>query len=187
MFLKQAGELILGSTPEDKNSPGLIETPERFSKAYKEILSGYHSSLEKVIGNGIFPAEGQGLIAVKEVEFYSLCEHHLLPFWGKMSVSYYPDKKIFGFSKISRIIDHFSKRLQIQERLTEQIATSIFEAIHPKAIAVRVYARHLCIMMRGAQKQGVETITQTGRNVEALSTVDQKQLYDSLASTTGSV
>ena len=175
-----AAVLLLKATGEDPSREGLIQTPARFSKAIYDLFSGYRGTLTDAIGAGIFPAEGSGLVSVKDVEFYSLCEHHLLPFWGKASVAYYPNKRILGLSKLPRIIDHFSKRIQVQERITEQVAEAVFSVISPRAVAVRVQACHLCMMMRGVQKQESSTVTESHRGLENLLQFERDRILGSL-------
>lgn len=176
----KAAGLILRATGENLSREGLHDTPKRFSKAMGDLLSGYQGSVEGVVGSGVFPAEGSGLVSVREVEFYSLCEHHLLPFWGKASVAYYPKNKILGLSKIPRILDHFARRVQVQERITEQVADAIVKIIDAKAVAVRVRACHLCMMMRGVEKQGSETVTEAFRRIESLTHFERERLLEAL-------
>lgn len=176
----RAASLILRATGENLYREGLLNTPKRFSKGISHLFSGYEGTVEGVVGSGVFPAEGTGLVSVRDVEFYSLCEHHLLPFWGKASVAYYPKQKILGLSKIPRIIDHFSKRVQVQERITEQVADTIIKIIEARAVAVRVTACHLCMMMRGVQKQSSETVTEALRNVENLSQLERDRMMGAL-------
>ena len=176
-----AGQLIIASAAsEDSQRVGLKRTPERFSKAFKHLLSGYHVTPESVVGGGIFPAESKGVVSVNDVEFYSLCEHHMLPFWGKASVAYYPSDKIVGLSKIPRLVDMFARRLQVQEHLTQQIADAIFQLLKPRAIAVRIQGQHLCMMMRGVEKQNSFTVSETALGLEALTTLEQQRLYAAL-------
>ncbi len=175
-----AASLILRQVGEDATREGLIRTPQRFAKALKEICSGYTKTLPEVVGEGVFAAEGSGLVAVQNVEFFSLCEHHMLPFWGKVSVAYFPDKKILGLSKVARIVDLFAKRLQVQERLTNEVALGLAEAISPRAVAVRVKAAHTCMMMRGVQKQASETVTEYFVNLENLSPLERERILVSL-------
>ena len=179
-LLAKAATLILQATAENPSREGLMDTPKRFSKAITDLFSGYEGSVESVVGAGVFPAEGSGLVSVRDVEFYSLCEHHLLPFWGKASVAYYPNQKILGLSKIPRIIDHFSKRVQVQERITEQVADAILKIVDAKAVAVRVTACHLCMMMRGVQKQGSATVTEAFRRMDQLSQFESERLVGAL-------
>ena len=139
---------------EDIEREGLVETPKRAAKAFEELTLGYSMSSEHFINNAIFDTDGADeLVLVKDIEYYSLCEHHILPFWGVVHVGYIPDKKIIGLSKIPRIVDMFSKRLQIQERLTQQIANELQNLIEPIGVGVVVEGKHLCMNMRGVRKQ----------------------------------
>jgi GTP cyclohydrolase I len=175
-----AGELILRALGEDLGREGLIKTPERFAKAIKELCAGYHITPEEAIGGGIFPGEGSGLITIKDIEFFSLCEHHMLPFWGKVSVSYYPSEKIVGLSKIPRLVEVFARRLQVQERLTLEIATHLARLINARAVAVKISGAHMCMMMRGVKKTGSETITEFSTGTENLSQSEIERLWNSL-------
>ncbi len=177
---QSAGRLLLEAAGEDLSREGLQRTPERFSKAMAELVSGYGKSVKEVVGEGVFAAEGNGLVAIRDVEFYSLCEHHLLPFWGKASVAYFPGTKILGLSKIPRIVDLFARRFQVQERLTEQVADAVRELIEPRAVVVRIQASHLCMMMRGVEKQSSHTLTETGRGMENLSDIEKNRLWSSV-------
>lgn len=150
---------ILKQIGEDINREGLVKTPKRASVAMKFLTSGYTTDINEIINGAIFDAESSGLVLVKNVEFYSLCEHHMLPFFGVCSVGYVPDEKIIGLSKIPRIVDMYSRRLQIQERLTYEIADAIQAAINAKMVIVDIKAQHLCMMMRGVQKQNSKTVT----------------------------
>lgn len=176
-----AAKLILSQVGEDPTREGLLDTPRRFSKALKEICSGYTKTVEEVVGNGVFSAEGQGLVCVDRIEFFSLCEHHMLPFWGHASVAYYPDQKILGLSKVARIVELFSRRLQVQERLTKQVAEAIAEAIAPRAVAVRVRAAHTCMMMRGVQKQASETVTEFFDKIDSLPAFERERLLEAIS------
>lgn len=178
---KTAAELILQSVGEDITRVGLHRTPERFAKALREICSGYTMTLDAAVGQGAFPAEGKGLVAVKDVEFYSMCEHHMLPFFGKVSVGYYPNEKILGLSKIPRIVEMFARRFQVQERLTRQIGEAITESISPRAVAVRVTGCHMCMMMRGVRKQDSETTTEYVHGTENLSADEASRLFVNLS------
>jgi GTP cyclohydrolase I len=144
---------------EDPRREGLLNTPERVAKAMKFLTEGYNSSAEEVVGDGIFEEEHDNMIMVRDIELYSLCEHHMLPFFGKAHVAYIPNGKIVGLSKIPRIVDVFARRLQVQERLTEQIAEGLCSVLHPSGVGVVIEAYHLCMMMRGVQKQNSKTIT----------------------------
>ncbi|MEN9722037.1 MAG: hypothetical protein RJB38_23 [Pseudomonadota bacterium] len=178
--LAHAASLILRSSGDDPGREGLERTPERFRKAMSHLLSGYGRTAREAVGEGIFTAEGRGLVSVRDVEFYSLCEHHLLPFWGKASVAYYPRKKILGLSKIPRLVDLFARRFQVQERLTEQLAEALVELIQPRAVVVRVQAGHLCMMMRGVEKQNSTTLTETTRGLEKLSALESQRLLEAV-------
>jgi GTP cyclohydrolase IA len=144
---------------EDPRREGLLNTPERVAKAMKFLTEGYSSSAEEVVGEGIFEEEHDNMIMVRDIELYSLCEHHMLPFFGKAHVAYIPNGKIVGLSKIPRIVDVFARRLQVQERLTEQIAEGLCSVLNPSGVGVVIEAYHLCMMMRGVQKQNSKTIT----------------------------
>jgi GTP cyclohydrolase I len=180
-FAMAAG-LILRASGDDSSREGLERTPERFRKAMDHLLSGYSKTAREAVGEGIFASEGGGLVSIRDVEFYSLCEHHMLPFWGKASVAYYPRKKILGLSKIPRLVNLFSRRFQVQERLTEQLADALVELINPKAVVVRVQACHLCMMMRGVEKQNSNTVTETTRGLEKLSDLDSRRLLRAVGS-----
>lgn len=145
---------------EDPNREGLKRTPERFAKAMLELTKGYGMSGFDAIGEGIFESESNGPVCVRDVEFFSLCEHHILPFWGRVSVAYLPRDKILGLSKIGRVVDVYAKRLQVQERLTSEIGECIKEAINPRAVVVSIEAQHMCMMMRGVGKVGSFTKTE---------------------------
>ena len=145
----------LGEVPRE----GLERTPERVAKSLAELTQGMHQTPEEVIGHGIFREDCSEMVLVKDIEFYSLCEHHLLPFYGKVHVGYIPDGRIIGLSKIPRVVDVFARRLQVQERMTVQIAEAIEKALAPKGVGVVVDAQHLCMMMRGVQKQNSSAMT----------------------------
>lgn len=176
-----AARLILAQVGEDATREGLLDTPKRFAKALREICSGYTKSLADVVGSGVFSAEGQGLVCVDHIEFFSLCEHHMLPFWGHASVAYYPDQHILGLSKVARIVELYSRRLQVQERLTKQVAEGIVQSVAPRAVAVRIRAAHTCMMMRGVQKQASETITEYFDKIEGLSQVERDRLLQAVS------
>jgi len=144
---------IIESVGEDINREGLIDTPKRAAKAFQFLNNGYNKSLDEVLNNAIFEADSDDMVIVKNIELYSLCEHHLLPFIGQCHIGYLPRKKVIGLSKIARIVDMYSRRMQIQERLTKQIATAIGEAVDARGVAVVIEAKHLCMMMRGVEKQ----------------------------------
>jgi GTP cyclohydrolase I len=144
---------------EDADRDGLRHTPERFEKALRFLTSGYHQDPEKLLNGAMFNVCYDQMVLVKDIEIYSLCEHHMLPFFGKCHVAYIPDKKVVGLSKIPRLVNMFARRLQIQERLTNQIASAIQQNISPLGVGVVVEARHLCMVMRGVEKQNSQTIT----------------------------
>jgi GTP cyclohydrolase I len=144
---------------EDPNREGLLRTPARVARALKWMTQGYASSAEEVVGKGIFKEEHDNMIMVRDIELYSMCEHHMLPFFGKAHVAYIPNGKIVGLSKIPRIVDVYAQRLQVQERLTEQIAEGLCSVLQPAGVGVVIEAYHLCMMMRGVQKQNSKTIT----------------------------
>lgn len=150
---------LLVKIGEDPNREGLLKTPKRVKNAYTFLTKGYHDNLDKIIGDAFFKSLDTEMIVINNIEFYSLCEHHLLPFYGKCHIAYVPNDKILGLSKFARITDHFSRRLQIQERLTAQIAGYIEEILHPMGVGVVMEAMHFCMMMRGVQKQNSYTVT----------------------------
>ena len=144
---------------EDSGREGLLRTPERVAKSLAWLTAGYDTDVRDVIGEGIFEETHEGMVMVRDIEMYSMCEHHMLPFFGKVHVAYIPDGRIVGLSKLPRIVDVFARRLQVQERLTEQIAEAIENALHPLGVGVVIEAVHLCMMMRGVEKQNSKTIT----------------------------
>jgi GTP cyclohydrolase I len=150
---------------EDADREGLLNTPKRVASALKWMTQGYSSSAEEVVGSGIFEEAHDNMIMVRDIELYSMCEHHMLPFFGKAHVAYIPNGRIVGLSKIPRIVDVYARRLQVQERLTEQIAEGLCSVLHPAGVGVVVEAYHLCMMMRGVQKQNSKTITSALRGV----------------------
>ena len=144
---------LLTEIGEDSGREGLLNTPKRVAKAYEFFTSGYNKKIEDVLNDAVFDVKYDEMVLVKNIDFYSLCEHHMLPFYGKVHVAYIPDGKILGLSKIPRIVEMFSRRLQVQERMTQQIADIIEEQLHPQGVAVISEARHMCMMMRGVEKQ----------------------------------
>lgn len=150
---------ILIDLGEDPDREGLIRTPERVAKALTELTSGSTKSVADAVGSGVFEEDCSEMVVVKDIEFYSLCEHHMLPFHGRVHIAYIPDKKILGLSKLARITDVFARRLQVQERMTQQIAEAVQEVVEPKGVGVVVDAAHFCMMMRGVQKQNSSTMT----------------------------
>ncbi|HFC01417.1 MAG TPA: GTP cyclohydrolase I FolE [Phaeodactylibacter sp.] len=157
--LKGKFEHIIKSIGEDPNRNGLIKTPERAAKAMQFLTQGYEMDAAKILKSAMFEEEYSEMVIVKDIEVYSMCEHHMLPFFGKAHVAYIPNGQIVGLSKIPRIIDVFARRLQVQERLTHEILHCIQDTLHPLGVAVVIEARHMCMMMRGVQKQNSTTTT----------------------------
>jgi GTP cyclohydrolase I len=154
---------ILGELGEEVGRNGLAETPARYAKALRYLTGGYDLDPQSVIGHGVFPAEGTSPVVMRDIDFHSLCEHHVLPFYGRVHVGYVPDRLIIGLSKIPRIVDLFARRLQVQERLTEQVADALLAVLEPKAVVVVTQAQHMCMSMRGVQKQGSFTTIRATR------------------------
>ena len=144
---------IIESIGEDTSRPGLADTPERAFKAFSFLTKGYKEDLDTIINNALFPSESREMVVVKDIELYSMCEHHLLPFIGKCHVAYIPNGKVLGLSKVARIVDMFARRLQIQENLVNQIAQTIEKVTDASGVAVIIEAKHMCMMMRGVEKQ----------------------------------
>ena len=150
---------LLAALGEDPEREGLVNTPRRVEKAMTFLTSGYRADIDEVLNNALFSVDYSEMVIVKDIDFYSLCEHHLLPFFGKCHVAYLPSNKVIGLSKIPRIVEMFARRLQVQERLTSQIAETIKEKIAPLGVAVVIEATHLCMSMRGVEKQNSSAIT----------------------------
>ena len=150
---------ILGLLGEDPEREGLLKTPERVEKALRYSTSGYQQDVAKIVNGALFTVKYDEMVIVKDIEFFSLCEHHMLPFFGKMHVAYLPKDKVVGLSKIPRIVDMYARRLQIQERLTQEIAQSLHEVLDPLGVGVVCEARHFCMMMRGVEKQHSGAVT----------------------------
>jgi GTP cyclohydrolase I len=157
--IEQAMGQILTAFGEDISREGLVQTPQRVARMFEELTQGYREDPLVLLNNAVFSIDQNDLVVVRDIEFYSLCEHHLLPFMGSVHVAYIPDGKIIGLSKIPRVVDMFARRLQVQERLTRQVAEFLNEVLHPQGIAVAVEAMHLCSMMRGVRKQEARTTT----------------------------
>ncbi len=156
---------LLSRLGEDPEREGLLRTPDRVADSLKWLTRGYGQAVEDVIGTAIFNEDHHNMVVVKDIEMYSLCEHHMLPFFGKVHVAYIPNGRILGLSKVPRIVDVFARRLQVQERLTEQVADAIQEVLKPEGVGVVVEAYHLCMMMRGVEKQNSKTITSAMKGV----------------------
>jgi len=152
---------VLEMLGEDVSREGLVHTPERYEKAMRFLTRGYEESLEQIVNGALFHVHCDEMVIVKDIEFFSMCEHHLLPFFGKIHVAYLPKDQVIGLSKIPRIVNMFARRLQLQERLTQQVAEAVQTAISPRGVAVMAEARHFCMMMRGVEKQHSGTVTST--------------------------
>jgi GTP cyclohydrolase IA len=150
---------VLNNLGEDPDREGLVRTPLRSEKALQYLTSGYRADVESIVNGALFDVRYDEMVIVKDIEFFSLCEHHLLPFYGKAHVAYLPGEKVIGLSKIPRIVDMFARRLQVQERMTQQIAETLQDVLKPKGVGVICEARHFCMMMRGVEKQHSGTVT----------------------------
>ena len=162
--MKKAFAEIIQACGEDINREGLVDTPKRAAKAFAYLTRGYEQTLDEVVNNALFASDNSEMVLVKDIELYSMCEHHLLPFIGKVHVAYIPSGKVIGLSKIARIVDMYARRLQIQENLTKQIADAIMEVTNAAGVGVVVESQHLCMMMRGVEKQNgvMKTSMMTG-------------------------
>lgn len=159
MSMQQSYEKILTAVGEDLQRPGLKDTPVRAARAFSYLTSGYNQTLEEVTNSAVFPSENREMVLVKNIEFYSLCEHHLLPFYGRVHIAYLPEGQVLGLSKFARITEMFARRLQIQENLTQQIAEAVASVTHARGVAVVIDSAHMCMMMRGVGKQNSTTRT----------------------------
>jgi GTP cyclohydrolase I len=159
MKTKDLYENLIANAGEDTTRDGLLKTPERAAKAFKFLTQGYQQSLEEIVNDAIFDSDNDEMVIVKDIELYSMCEHHLLPFVGKAHVAYLPKGKVIGLSKIARITDMYARRLQIQEQMTKQIADAIMKVTNAAGVGVVIEAQHFCMMMRGVQKQNSSTIS----------------------------
>lgn len=163
--MRTALERLITDLGEDVTREGLVKTPERVERSLRYLTSGYQASVADVINGALFAAEGSEMVVLKGIEFFSLCEHHMLPFFGKAAIAYIPDQTILGLSKFARVVDVYARRLQVQERLTTQIADALQEVLQPRGLAVVTEASHLCMMMRGVEKLGSVTRTSAMRGV----------------------
>lgn len=150
---------VLEHLGEDPSRDGLVRTPERVSEALRFLTSGYRTDIHRIVNGALYDVEYDAMVVVRDIEFFSLCEHHMLPFYGRLHVAYLPRKKVIGLSKIPRIVDMLARRLQIQERLTQEVAQAIQETVDARGVGVVCEARHFCMMMRGVEKQHSETMT----------------------------
>ncbi len=171
---------ILELIGEDPKREGLMKTPHRYARAIQFLTSGYKVDIEKLVGNALFHEKVSEIVIIRDIELFSLCEHHLLPFYGKAHVAYLPDGKIIGLSKIPRIVDAFAMRLQLQERLTTQISDALMKTLNPLGVAVIIEAFHLCMMMRGVEKQHCLTITSSMQGVFRSDPTTRKELLSLL-------
>ncbi|MEX2542943.1 MAG: GTP cyclohydrolase I FolE [Trueperaceae bacterium] len=178
---------LIANLGEDPTREGLRGTPERVDRSLQFLTSGYSAVPCEVINGALFESEGSEMVVVKGIDFYSMCEHHLLPFFGKAHIAYIPRDKILGLSKFARIVDVFARRLQLQERLTQQVADALMELLDPLGIAVVTDASHLCMMMRGVQKQGSTTRTSATRGVFGEVADVRREFLDSLGSSVSGV
>jgi GTP cyclohydrolase IA len=169
---------ILAEVGENPQREGLVKTPDRAAQAMQFMTQGYRQSVPEVLGDAVYEEETDGIVIVRDVEFYSLCEHHLLPFFGKCHVGYLPNKRIIGLSKIPRLVDMFARRLQVQERLTQQIAHALEEAIAPLGVAVVMEAAHMCMMVRGVEKQHSSTLSSCVLGAFRRDPATRKEFFD---------
>lgn len=154
---------LISELGEDVTREGLLKTPQRVEHSLRFLTDGYATSIDEVVNGALFEAEGSEMVVVKNLEFYSLCEHHMLPFFGKAHIGYIPNKTILGLSKFARVVDVYARRMQVQERMTRQIADALVDTLQPLGLAVVTEASHLCMMMRGVEKQGSSTLTSAMR------------------------
>ncbi len=150
---------ILGAIGEDAGREGLLDTPHRVARAYDFLTSGYRMKLEDIVNDAVFSDANDGMVIARDIEVYSMCEHHMLPFYGRAHIGYIPGEKVIGLSKMARIVDMFGRRLQVQERMTVQIAEAMQEVLQPRGVGVVVKCKHMCMMMRGVEKQNSEVFT----------------------------
>lgn len=173
-------EAIIRELGEDPTRPGLVKTPERAAKALMYVTSGYAQDADAILKQALFEKEGSGMVVVRDIEFYSMCEHHILPFFGKVSIGYIPGEKIVGLSKIARMVNVFARRLQVQERFTAQLAQALLKALDAKGVIVRCEGEHLCMKMRGVEKQHAATVTDSCNGVFADDASLRAEFFNSL-------
>ena len=162
---------------EDPSREGLLKTPQRFARAMEFLTSGYRTDIDRLINGAIFTQETNSMVIVKNIEVYSMCEHHMLPFFGRCHIGYIPNGRVFGLSKLARLVDMYARRLQIQEKLTEQISQAIMDATDAKGVGVMIEAKHLCMMMRGVEKQNSEMITSSVVGAFRESTATREEFF----------
>ncbi len=179
--IKDAIEMLIEGIGEDKNREGLIRTPQRIVEMYEEILDGYRLDPLELLNASVFEENYDEMVIVRDIEFYSMCEHHLLPFIGRVHVAYIPSGKVIGLSKIPRIVDMFARRLQVQERMTRQIADMLTSVLEPRGVAVVVEALHLCAMMRGVKKHDTRMTTTALRGLFKRSQATRQEFLDSIS------
>ncbi len=176
--IEEAVRVILENLGEDPNREGLLKTPHRVAKAFEFLTEGYHKDPKEILQKALFSSSNDEMVLVRDIEFYSLCEHHLLPIIGRAHVAYIPNGKVVGLSKIPRVVNLYARRLQIQEQLTEQIADAISNTINPKGVAVVIQARHMCMEMRGVEKINSTTVTSALRGLFKKDIRTRNEFYD---------
>ena len=176
--IEEAVRTILENLGEDPQREGLLKTPHRVAKAFEFLTEGYHKDPREILEKALFTSSNDEMVLVRDIEFYSLCEHHMLPIIGRAHVAYIPDGKVVGLSKIPRVVNLFARRLQIQEQLTEQIADAISDTIQPKGVAVVIHARHMCMEMRGVEKINSTTVTSALRGLFKKDIRTRNEFYD---------
>ena len=179
--IEEATKNLLLAIGEDPEREGLIKTPSRIAKMYEELVAGYNTDPEEIINGALFTVEYDDMVLVRDIEFYSLCEHHMLPFIGRAHIAYIPNEKVIGLSKIPRIVDMFARRLQVQERMTRQIADLIRDSLKPQGVAVVVEGLHLCMMMRGVKKQNARMTTSAMHGAFRANLATRQEFLDNIS------